>query len=117
VLGQRAVSGSGNNTLYAYGGPTCKTPGITPGVGSADRRRVAVAIVNCTTNNIRGNAVTDIPVKKWIDVFLVEPAIKRSKTYNHAGGTKAQEFYVEVIGQSGAGGAVIPGKTAPYLVQ
>jgi hypothetical protein len=79
-----------------------------------DRRRVSVAVVNCSANGVKGN-VTGVPVEKWIDVFLVEPSLSRERTSDG-------DMYVEVIGESVAGGS---GSTAgqvirhdvPYLIK
>lgn len=119
VLGTRITSGSGSNALKARGSPYCSpTGGITPGGSNPDRRRLSVAVVNCTANGVNGNS-TNLPVTKWLDVFLVEPVLKRSKTYKS--GTEADEIYVEVVaeagtGSNGAAGQVVR-RDVPYLVK
>jgi hypothetical protein len=113
VLGSRAASGSGASAPTSYGSPQCGT-GQVPDATTPDRRRISVAVVNCNANNVHGNS-TDVPVEKWIEVFLVEPSIKRTKT-------DQGDVYVEVIGETIAGGS---GATAgqvirhdvPYLIK
>lgn len=118
VLGPRDVSATGN-TLVSYGKPQCSASkgygsGQIPDATTPDRRRISVAVVNCTANNVQGNSV-GVPVEKWIDVFLVEPSLNRARTHDG-------DMYVEVIGESVAGGA---GSTAgqvirrdvPYLIK
>jgi hypothetical protein len=107
VLGQRPNPSSGS-TLTSYGKPVCsqaQTPsygtGQIPNSTTPDRRRISVAVVNCMANGVKGNS-TNVPVEKWIDVFLVEPSVNRARTNNG-------DLYVEVIGEAKAGG----GSTAP----
>ena len=78
-----------------------------------------MAIVNCTANNV-GPSSSNVPVERWVDVFLVEPSISR----NGPGGSysNAQDVYVEVIEESGtnAGGATagqVVQRNVPYLVR
>lgn len=115
VLGTRTVSGN----LKARGSPYCSpTGGITPSGSNPDRRRLSVAVVNCLANSVNGNS-TNLPVQKWLDVFLVEPVLKRDKTYKT--GTASDEIYVEVVAEAGAGDDGTAGQVVrrdvPYLVQ
>jgi hypothetical protein len=118
ILGPRNAAATGN-TLKSYGKPVCSPTqgygnGLVPGATTPDRRRVSVAVVNCVANGVKGNS-TNVPVEKWIDVFLVEPSVNRNRTNNG-------DIYVEVIGESVAGGS---GSTAgqvirhdvPYLIK
>jgi Flp pilus assembly protein TadG len=110
ILGQRAVGATGNQ-LVSYGTPQCSAgqgygSGQIPNSTTPDRRRVSVAVVNCIANNVRGNS-TNVPVEKWIDVFLVEPSLNRDRTNNG-------DLYVEVIGESLAGGS---GSTAGQVIR
>lgn len=108
ILGNRSVGGN-----MSRGQPVCE-PAQTPGATTPDRRRVSVAVVNCVANSVKGNS-TNVPVEKWIDVFLVEPSLQRART-------DPGDIYVEVIGESTAGGS---GSTAgqvirhdmPYLIK
>jgi Flp pilus assembly protein TadG len=112
-------AGAAGNTLVSYGKPVCSPTqgyglGQVPDNTTPDRRRISVAVVNCTANGVKGNSV-DVPVEKWIDVFLVEPSLQRNRTNDG-------DMYVEVIGESLAGGS---GSTAgqvirhdvPYLIK
>jgi Flp pilus assembly protein TadG len=103
--------GSGNT--YAYSQPVCVTPGLAPGGNTPDRRRLSVAVVNCTAEGVSGRT-TNVKVTKWIDVFLVEPTASRDRT-------DSKDVYVEVIGQSGSGGDGTEGQVVrrdvPYLVR
>jgi Flp pilus assembly protein TadG len=112
---------SGNNT--GFGIPATGRPGLTPGGSTPDRRRMSVAVLNCNALSVNGKT-TQIPVAKWLDVFLVEPTYKRT---GGSGASKAtytddKEVYVEVIGTTtngsagGAAGQVVR-KDVPYLIE
>ncbi|SEH20077.1 Putative Flp pilus-assembly TadE/G-like [Sphingopyxis sp. YR583] len=102
VLGSRAISGS----LSSYGRPQCGASS-TPTATTADRRRLSVAVVNCVGNNVRGNS-TGVPVRRWIDVFLVEPSLDRGSR------TKKDQIYVEIVGETTSGAA---GETAGSVIR
>jgi Flp pilus assembly protein TadG len=109
----QTVGGNGNNARTSYGQPVNRT-GITPSNSTVDRRRLSVAVINCTANGVRSSS-TNVPVEKWIDVFLVEPTLPRSRTEN-------SDIYVEVIGETataGGGGTVgqVVRRDTPYLVE
>jgi hypothetical protein len=120
VLGPRPVGATGG-TLVSHGKPVCsqlQTPsngtGQIPGSTIPDRRRISVAVVNCVANNVHGNS-TEVPVEKWIEVFLVEPSIARERT-------NTGDMYVEVIGETVAGGSGSTGgqvlrHDVPYLIK
>lgn len=130
VIGGQTILSTGNvGSLRNYRKPACssvQTPsygsGIAPGGDVADRRRISVAVINCTANNVHGNS-TGVPVEKWIDVFLVEPSVSRSSATSGThgrSGTDAGDIYVEVIGEStaGAGNSNAPAKRdVPYLIE
>lgn len=109
VLGPRTVSGA----LKSRGAPYCSPPGLTPGGNVPDRRRMSLAVVNCTANSVNGNS-TNVPVQKWVDMFLVEPSLNRART-------SAGDVYVEVIGESASSGDGTAGqvvqRNVPYLVR
>lgn len=121
VLGPRTASGSGASAFTSYGAAVCSPtqgygPGLVPGGTVVDRRRLSVAVVNCTANGVNGRS-TGVPVEKWVDVFLVEPSISRQ-----SGRTKAGDIYVEVIGEtmSGTAGATagqVVRRDVPYLIE
>ena len=112
ILGPRPASATGN-MLVSYGRAQCGSEQI-PDTTTPDRRRISVAVVNCTANNVRGNSV-GVPVEKWIDVFITEPSLARERTTDG-------DMYVEIIGEAIAGGS---GSTAgqvirhdvPYLIK
>lgn len=103
---------------------TPSNPTVTPGITTVDRRRLSVAVVNCTANSVNGSS-TDVPVGKWIEVFLVEPSLNRGAASSgiHArAGTGAGDIYVEVIGETLAGGAgstsgQVVRRDKPYLIE
>lgn len=115
VLDPRVVTPS----RTSYGAPQCSSrkgygAGTEPSDTVADRRRVSVAVVNCEANNVRGSS-NGVPVRRWMDVFLVQPSLDRDRT-------KKDEIYVEIIGETTRGSA---GETAgtvirrdvPFLIQ
>lgn len=108
-------AGSGTT---AYGSPICwsGTPsgGITPGGSNVDRRRISAAIVNCQQNSVNGSS-TNVPVVKWVELFLVEPSANRTRT-------SAGDIYVEIIGETSNGSAggtagQVVRKDVPYLIE
>ena len=117
VLGPNPAGATGN-TKVAYGAPQCSAgqgygSGIVPAATVPDRRRISVAVVNCTAASVNGSS-TNVPVVKWIDVFLVQPSVARDRT-------SAGDIYGEVIGetQSGAGqtaGQVVR-RDVPYIIR
>ncbi|WP_022682798.1 pilus assembly protein TadG-related protein [Sphingobium bisphenolivorans] len=119
ILGSRVASGSGANALTDYDAPVCSSSegygaGIIPGGTAVDRRRISVAVVNCTANNVHGNS-TNVPVQEWMDVFLVEPSLSRSRT-------SAGDVYVEPIELTSAGAngqtqAQVIQRAVPYLLR
>jgi Flp pilus assembly protein TadG len=101
VLGPHDPNATGS-TLVSYGQPVCSGPqgygtGQIPNSTTPDRRRISVAVVNCVANGVNGNS-TNVPVEKWIDVFLVEPSLQRARTNDG-------DMYVEIIGETVNGGA------------
>jgi len=71
-----------------------------------------VAVVNCTAQSVNGNS-TNVQVQKWIDTFLVEPSLDRTRT-------NKKELYVEVIGETLAGGGnggPVVRRDVPYLLK
>lgn len=114
ILSSRATAG-----LNDHDAPVCSSikgfgTGTVPAATVVDRRRISVAVINCTANSVNGSS-TDVPVEKWIDVFLVEPSVARDRT-------NAGEIYVEVIGETntGAAGATagqVVRRDVPYLIE
>jgi Flp pilus assembly protein TadG len=96
----------------------CTAPGVPVGTAAIDRRVIPMAVINCGSGINQSSGPHD-PIA-WVDVFLVEPSIRRrvgSTTY-----TEASDVYIEVIGPTTLGGG---GSTAaqtirrdvPYLVR
>lgn len=100
----------------------CLAPGLAPDPSGIDRRRITAAVVNCRrvsqTPGLNGKKT--IPVAGFIDVFLVEPSIDRTRcegcgamtiggqSYVNAYGSR-NDIYIEVIGASGTGqGGMLP---------
>lgn len=120
VLGPRAPGATGS-MLVSYGQPVCsqvQTPisygtGQIPNSTTPDRRRISVAVVNCMANNVKGSS-TDVPVEKWIDVFLVEPSLQRART-------NPGDIYVEIIGETVNSGTANASQVivhqVPYLIK
>lgn len=103
----------GPNSNFAYGTPVCGAP-KTPDEFTPDRRRLSVAVINCRAHGVRGNS-TEVPVRSFMDVFLVQPSLNRSRTAK-------DEIYVEVIGRTKSGsdgetaGTVIR-RDVPFLIR
>ena len=119
VLGTRNPYGNGANQPRDYDKPVCSPTagygsGHVPGGTNVDRRRLSVAVINCTANGVNG-AADNVPVLKWLEVFLVEPSINRART-------SRGEIYVEVIeetttaGGGGSAGQVVR-RDVPYIVR
>lgn len=98
--------------------PYCRKPGVPVGGANVDRRVLSVAVVNCKAQQVQGATAGVQPIR-WIDVFLLEPSVRRS-----AGGTaytEQSDVYVEVIGPTTLGGGSAAAqkirRDVPYLVQ
>lgn len=113
-LKNQSVSGGSTARPQAY----CVTPGVPVGGNEVDRRVLSVAVLNCG-GGLNGSSGPHTP-KTWIDVFLVEPSVRRrvgSTTY-----TEASDVYVEVIRETTLGGggttaAQLIRRDVPYLVK
>ncbi len=106
------TSSTPNAQRTAPGEPVCTTPGVAPGTGSPDRRMLSVAVINCEAEDLSPSS-TNVPVVKWIDIFLVEPAVARQRTENG-------DIYVEIAGETAnAQGNTfqIVKKSVPYLIE
>ena len=116
VLGPNPAGANGN-TQVAYGLPQCSAgqgyPPVVPAAQVPDRRRISVAVVNCVAQSVNG-AEDDLSVVKWIDVFLVQPSLNRTRT-------TAGDVYAEVIGETQTGAGQTAGQVVrrdlPYLVK
>ena len=116
VLGPRAPGATGS-ALVTYGKPQCSPAqgfgaGQVPNSTTPDRRRVSMAVVNCVANGVQGSS-NNVPVERWIDVFLVEPSLNRNRTNNG-------DIYVEIIGPTlngGANASQVVVHQVPYLIK
>lgn len=110
---QQTVSGP----FTASATPVCGS-GIVPSPSTVDRRKLTVAVVNCEAQNLRGHR-TDVQVRKWLDVFLVEPALARGNGPSQR--TTNGDIYVEVIdvatSGSGSTDSLPTRRDVPYLIR
>lgn len=117
--GNGSGNGNGNGAQpTGFGYPATGRAGLTPGA-EGDRRRISVAVLNCRALTIHGKS-TNVPVAKWLDVFLVEPSFTRKS--GNVAYTDSKEVYVEVIGETLAGAnganlAQVVRRDVPYLLQ
>jgi hypothetical protein len=90
----------------------------TPGVGTPDRRRISIAVVNCHAIDLKGQT-SNVPVTTWVDSFLVQPAFQRGPNSPSQIYTDQKDIYVEVIGVTGVGqgNAPIVRRDRPYLIR
>jgi hypothetical protein len=103
----------GGNAGSLHNKPVCQTSGVVTPTGDIDRRRLTVAVVNCTGANAAAGKKTLAPVK-WMDVFLVEPSWNRDRTTSN-------DLYVEVIGEASVTGPTGTTyqveRSVPYLIR
>lgn len=119
ILANRAY-GSGGNPPTAFNQPVCSslqtpsTTGIVPGGTNVDRRRISTAVLNCQASNVHGGGGTVYPVLKFVEMFLVEPSLARSRTDQN-------DVYVEIIGETTIGTGSTAGQVVrrdkPYLIR
>lgn len=108
-----SIKGGKTTNYYSYSAPQCSA-GLGPSETQQDRRVLTVAVVNCAAEGVNGGSAQSINVKKWIEVFLVEPSINRDRT-------QAGDLYVEVVreaktvGESGTFQVVR--RDVPYLIE
>ncbi|MBA3511796.1 pilus assembly protein TadG-related protein [Sphingomonas sp.] len=98
--------------MVSHGQPVCNGPGITPGANQPDRRVLSVAVLNCTAQAVSASSA-NVPVTKWIDIFLTEPVAARTSR------TENGDIYVEVIGETENSGNTfqVVKKAVPYLIE
>ena len=115
TTGVAAIQSTAGGSGYSY--PVCLAPGITPSPTVVDRRRISVAVINCSSEALAGHTA-DMKVLKYVDIFLVEPSYPRIRTYATSA---AADVYVEIIGttKTGAGStaAQVVRHDTPYLVK
>lgn len=115
----RLNSQNAQSSLAAYSRPSDlggEPTGITPSTTQIDRRVLSVAVINCTAEGVSGHT-TDVNVQKFIDIFLVQPALARTVGMR----TENGDIYVEIIGQtanvSNEGAVQLVKKSIPYLIE
>ena len=95
---------------------TGEPTGVTPNGTTVDRRILTVAVVNCTAEGVSGHT-TGVEVKKFIDIFLVQPSVPRTIGVR----TSNADVYVEVIRQTDSandeGAVQLVKKSVPYLIE
>jgi hypothetical protein len=72
-----------------YPQPVNATP-VVPSTSQKDRRILTAAAVDCTGLNGK----SDVIVKQWVDLLLVEPSLARTSPY----ATDKEQIYAEIIG-------------------
>lgn len=107
---------SSQNAYSRPGDLSAEPAGVSPGANQTDRRVLSVAVINCAAEGVSGHT-TGVDVTKWIDIFLVQPALARSVGVR----TENGDIYVEVIGQTqnatDAGAVQLVKKSVPYLIE
>jgi Flp pilus assembly protein TadG len=128
------INGQGSTKAYAQpqANKCLATPGQPYGIdpaGGTDRRRVTVAVLNCTALQTKygsiNNKTLEVGRRNWVDVFLTEPPLMRSKCTSGVGCntrySEATDVYVEIIERTEiAGGgdvAQMIRRDVPYLIQ
>ncbi|HEV2596076.1 MAG TPA: pilus assembly protein TadG-related protein [Sphingomicrobium sp.] len=104
----------GTTSNFAFGQPATGVPGVAPTGSQADRRVIAVAVLNCQSLSLHGKS-TAVPVTTWMDVFLVQPVASRSGVFSDS------NIYVEEIGTTTRTAAdsnpVVLRRDRPYLIR
>lgn len=113
-LVNQSIPGLNGNNARASRPTPVNRAGITPGLDTVDRRRLSVAVINCEAEDVGANS-TEVPVRRWVDVFLVEPTVPRPRTEN-------SDIYVEIIGETetaGGGGTAgqVVRRDVPYIIR
>lgn len=108
---------AGSMTAYSRPSDLSGEPaGISPSSTQIDRRVLTVAVINCAAEGVSGHT-TDVEVKKWIDMFLVQPSVARSIGTR----TSNSDVYVEIIGATqnatDEGAVQLVKKSVPYLIE
>jgi hypothetical protein len=117
--GTRLNSQAAAVSLNAYSRPSDlagEPAGVSPSSTQIDRRVLSVAVINCTAEGVSGHT-TGVEVTKWIDIFLVQPSLARSRGIR----TENGDIYVEVIGATqnatDEGAIQLVKKSVPYLIE
>jgi Flp pilus assembly protein TadG len=107
---------AGRNTYSRPSDLAGEPGGVSPSATQIDRRVLAVAVINCTAEKVSGHT-TDVAVKKWIEMFLVQPSVPRTIGMR----TDNADVYVEVKGltqnATNDGAVQLVKKSVPYLIE
>ena len=110
------VAPTGENAYSRPSDLTGEPTGISPSSTQVDRRVLSVAVINCTAEGVSGHT-TGVDVIKWIDIFLVQPALARTVGMR----TENGDVYVELIGTTqnatDVGAVQLVKKSIPYLIE
>jgi Flp pilus assembly protein TadG len=90
------------------------TAGLPASTNQPDRRLISMAVINCAQQDLHGQG-TNVVVAKWVELFLVEPSLDRTRT-------SKGDIYIEVVRETDAGGsaptnAQVVKRDVPYLVR
>lgn len=127
-------AGAGGKTAYSQpqAGKCLAMPdppyGAVPVDDGIDRRRITVAVLNCTAlvkkYGSLNNKTLEVGRGNWVDVFLVEPSLNRNKCQGSGCNIKytdKKDVYVEIIERTDIAGnsdfAQTIRRDAPYLVR
>jgi len=115
----RLLPQSAPSSLNAYSRPSdlsAEPAGISPSSTQIDRRVLTVAVINCSAEGVSGHT-TAVEVKKWIDIFLVQPSLARTRGAR----TENGDIYVEIINETqnatDEGAIQLVKKSVPYLIE
>jgi Flp pilus assembly protein TadG len=97
---------------YAFGVPATGHSAASQSTSQADRRVMAIAVLNCNALSLNGHS-TGVPVSAWMDVFLVQPSASRAMFSD-------KNVYVEEIGLTNVHTdttAQVVRRDVPYLIR
>jgi Flp pilus assembly protein TadG len=108
------VTKGSNTTVYNNYARPQFAAGLPAGPTTPDRRLISMAVINCGQQNLHGQG-TNVQVAKWVELFLVEPSLDRTRT-------SKGDIYVEIVRETDAGGsaptnAQVVKRDVPYLVK
>ena len=103
---------SGNEAAFSYG-----ATGHGAGIGTPDRRRLSVAVLNCHAVGLGGP--TKATVATWLDVFLVQPAFQSGPDARRKYSPTRRTFTSRSSAQRnvGQGNGLVVRRDVPYLLR
>ncbi|WP_265569669.1 pilus assembly protein TadG-related protein [Sphingomicrobium nitratireducens] len=81
---------------YAHSRPASGVGGVDFSASQPDRRLIAIAVLNCQALVVKGKT-TNVEVADWINVFMVEPTLKRGTGNESDLWTRDKDLYVEFV--------------------